>query len=144
LVPVGPLLAGTAAAGTLSAVVTGLLFLHLRQALATDFAIPFRGPEAPLEAMPLVMVLVAASAPVLLAAGMLALFGFFIERPLPLFGLTALLVFLFSLAAPFALPEITTATRNGLYLLHAAASFVLTSVLAFTWRLQSGRRRPID
>jgi hypothetical protein len=83
------------------------------------------------------MVLVASAAPALLASGMLALLGFFLRNPLPLFSLTALLVLLFTLAAPFALPDITDATRHGLYLLHVVAGTTLTAVLALTWRLQS-------
>ena len=120
-VPWAPLLAGTFASGGLSAVATGLAFRWLRAAWQTDFAIPFRGPEAPLEPIPLGMVLVASAAPALLASGMLALLGFFLRDPLPLFSLTALLVLLFTLAAPFALaghhrrhaPRPLSAPRRG-------------------------------
>jgi len=139
-VPFGPLLAGTVVAGGLSALMTGLLFHWLKVTWRTDFAIPFRGPEAPLEPIPLVMVLVASAAPALLASGMLALLGFFLRNPLPLFALTAFLVLVFSLGAPFALPEIADATRHGLYLLHITAGGVLTGVLCLAWVLQPEAR----
>lgn len=122
----GRLLAYGAVAGVAAAMLNAVVYLVASavRAIPQGVEIPNTGGPLPLGA-----VVVFSFVPALLAAGLLALLGRFARRPLRVFTVVAVVVFVLSLYTPFSIPGAPVAMILTLELMHAVAALVIVGVL---------------
>ena len=122
----GRLLVYGAGAGVIAAVLNAVVYLvsSALGAIPLDVEIPNTGGPLPLGA-----VIGFSFVPALLAAGFLALLGRFVRRPIRVFAVVAVVVFLLSLYTPFSIPDAPFAMILALELMHAVATIVIVGVL---------------
>ena len=93
-------------------------------AIPLDVEIPNAGGPLPLGA-----VVVFSFVPAILAAGLLAILGRFVSRPIRVFTLVAIVVFVLSLYTPFSIPGAPLAMILALELMHLIAAATIVVVL---------------
>ena len=123
----GRLLAYGAVAGAIAAVLNAVVYAVASAlgAIPLDVEIPNTGGPLPLGA-----VVIFSFVPAILAAGLLAILGRFVSRPIRVFTLVAVLVFLLSLSTPFSIPGAPFAMILALELMHLVAAVTIVVVLA--------------
>ena len=118
-------------AGVLAAVVAAVanlaVFFVAREVFGISFDMPYRGSE--LEPLPPGMVVAASAVPALVAAALFGLLGLFLQRPLRVFQVIALLALLASFGGPLSLSDVGTSTRVGLIAMHVVAAAAIVGVL---------------
>jgi hypothetical protein len=117
-------------AAVIAALAAGVVNLILFFLLPALFNITLRVgmPGAPLEPLPLVVMLVITMLPAFLGAGLLWLLGRFTSRPFTIFWVIAIVVLILSYGAPLNL-GIPTNEVLALSLMHTAAAIIITFVL---------------
>ena len=122
----GRLLAYGAVAGVAAAVLNAVVYLaaSLLGAIPLDVEIPNTGGPLPLGA-----VVIFSFVPALLAAVLLALLGRLVSRPMRVFTVVAIVVFVLSLYTPFSIPGAPLAMILALELMHLVAAVTIVVVL---------------
>lgn len=119
--------------GGLAAVVNTILLL-IAKAAGVAFLAPIGGPDAPLQPIAPINVIMLCLVPALVAALLLAGLGRFMQRPQPVFLAIAGVFLLISLIPDWALPMDSLATRVSLSLMHLIAAVVIVGALLRTQR----------
>ena len=122
----GRLLGYGAVAGVVAAVLNAVVYLVASAlgAIPSDVEVGNTGGPLPLGA-----VVVFSFVPAILAAGLLALLGRWIRRPIRVFVVLAVVVFVLSLYTPFSIPGAPVAMILALELMHLVAAVVIVGVL---------------
>ena len=122
----GRLLACGVLAGVVAAALNAVVYLlaSVLGAIPLDVEIPNTGGPLPLGA-----VLIFSFVPAILAAGLLALLGRFVRRPIRVFVALAVVAFVVSLYTPFSIPGVPVAMIVALEIMHAVAAVVIVGIL---------------
>ena len=130
IVPIGKLwwVGLVAAAG---ASIANLVFFWVTKSLfGIPYVIPMGGPSGPLTAMPAALIIVFNVVPAVGATILLAILGKVASRPIRVFWIISVAVFVLSFVLPIGLPSsVATSTRIGLPLMHFIAAAVIVGVL---------------
>ena len=94
------------------------------------YIIPMGGPGGPLTAMPAALIIVFSAVPAVGATILLAILSKVASRPMRVFWVISVVVFVLSFVLPIGLPSsVATSTRIGLPLMHVIAAAVIVGVL---------------
>lgn len=115
----------------LSATVANVIFFVVTKGLGIPYILPLQGPEAPLELLPVMMVVIASMVPTIGATFLLVVLGKFLAKPLRVFWIISVVFLLGSLVLPLTLPvTVAVSTKIGLSAMHVIAGAAIVGVLS--------------
>jgi len=114
-----------------AASIANLIFFWVTKSVfGIPYIIPMGGPGGPLMAMPAALIIVFSAVPAVGATILLAILSKVASRPMRVFWIISVVVFVLSFVLPIGLPSsVATATRIGLPLMHVIAAAVIVGVL---------------
>ncbi len=130
VVPIGKLWRVGLTAVVGAALANLVFFLITKNVFGVPYIIPMGGPSGPLTSLPAVIIIMFNVVPAIGATILLAVLGKFLSRPLRVFWIISIVVFLISFMLPLTLPSsVATSTKIGLSLMHIIAAPVIIGVL---------------
>lgn len=119
---------GLVAAGV--AAIANVIFYWMSSAVGIPYLIPVQGPDAPLEPLPTVAVIIATIIPTVVATILFGILGRFLSNPVRVFVIISVVVLVASFAMPFTLPAaVALSTKIALNVMHVVAAVVIVGVL---------------
>lgn len=115
-------------AGAVAAIANLVLYVLVTLAFGIGLEVQMGGPQAPVEPLGAVPVILMSALPALVAAGLLWLLNRFVARPFALFQAIAAVVALLSLGGPLTL-QVGVASKIVLSLMHIVAATAIVLVL---------------
>ena len=114
-----------------AASIANLIFFWVTKSVfGIPYIIPMGGPGGPLTAMPAALIIVFSAVPAVGATILLAILGKVASRPIRVFWIISIAVFVISFLLPIGLPSsVATSTRISLALMHVIAGAVIVGVL---------------
>ena len=114
-----------------AASIANLIFFWVTKSVFDiPYIIPMGGPSGPLTAMPAALIIVFSTVPAVGATILLAILSKVASRPMRVFWIISVVVFVLSFVLPIGLPStVASSTRIGLALMHVIAAAVIVGVL---------------
>jgi len=130
IIPISKLWRVGLVAAAAASIANLIFFWVTKSVFGIPYIIPMGGPGGPLTAMPAALIIVFSAVPAVGATILLAILSKVASRPMRVFWIISVVVFVLSFVLPIGLPSsVATSTRIGLPLMHVIAAAVIVGVL---------------